>query len=158
MLKEPEKLKKIIYRIVIPAVALAAVLFALLAPPSLPLGNDYVLYPVDPEKGIVVLRAHGGKELAGPGVLRIWGNYPWVYGVSDDPEHAKFFLNMEDHKFSSFPADKGEFHEYSDFDRFLNEHGFTVEQTVGWKELYQQENSGKIRKTLKDLLRYRKIN
>ena len=129
--------RKIVLRILLPAVVLAAVLFALLSPPRFAMGDGYLFYPSDRTRGLSLILAPGGRPVLGPARIRLWGRYPWVYGTSDQPDSARFYLNLEDHSFHVFPeSGKDDSSGPDEFDRFLAEHGFSLSSAVSWAELY----------------------
>lgn len=139
----------LVYRILIPVVALAAILYAVFAPPSFQMGADYVFHSVSPERDLAVIQAPGGKTLLGPSVIRLWGKYPYVCGTTGMPDAPFFSLNMETHAFRTFSSEADE-----DFRHDLECAGCTVHEFVSLRELFAKDERSKQRRMLlRELLR-----
>ena len=98
----------------------AALLYALFSPPRFPLGDEYILAPVDAAMRNSVILEPGGRVLLGPSELRLWGRYPFVYGTETCAEGENhFILNMKDHSFRLFPASEKREDGKDEFEIFL---------------------------------------
>ena len=118
--------RRLFVRIAAVVIFAAALLYALFAPPRFPLGDEYLFSPADGSLRESMIIEPGGRILLGPSDIRLWGRYPWVYGTSDQPDSARFYLNLEDHSFHVFPeSGKDDSSGPDEFDRFLAEHGFS---------------------------------
>ena len=139
----------LVYRILIPVVALAAILYAVFAPPSFQMGADYVFHSVSPEHDLAVIQAPGGKTLLGPSVIRLWGKYPYVCGTTGIPDAPFFSLDMENHAFRTFESEEDE-----DFRHDLERAGCTADEFVSLRELFERDDRSKRRRMLlRELLR-----
>lgn len=138
-----------ICRVLIPAVALAAILYTVFAPPSFMMGQDYVFLSVSRKEDLAVIRAPGGKTLIGPSSIRLWGRYPYVCGRAGEADASFFSLNMETHDFRTFASEEDE-----DFHRSLEYAGCTTGDFISLHELSgKDEHSKRCRMMLRELLR-----
>lgn len=99
-----QKLNRIVFRILIPLLIVALVLYVLLAPKTIPLDQDYYLVGQE-------IKVSGGETVVGPGELLLWGEYPWVYGTIDG---KGFRIHLKDKKVEVFKSAEA-------YERFLVE-------------------------------------
>ena len=139
----------LVYRILIPAVVLAAILYVLFVPPSFSMGADYVFHPASGEEDLATIQAPGGRTLLGPSHIRLWGRYPYVCGSTGDPDAPVFSLNMESHDFRTFSSAGDE-----DFQADLRRAGCTEGDFISLHELFSRDGQAKERRLLlRELLR-----
>ena len=126
------KLNRIIFRVVIPIVATALVIYIFLAPKTIHLDEDYYLIGNQ-------IKVSGGETVAGPGELRFWGRYPWVYGTV----YGKGFrIDLKEKTVEHFKTPEA-------FERFLREEALDPALYVTPDEL---RGDGDRIRTLKDVL------
>lgn len=143
-----KKLNRIVFGVFAPILAAAALLFMFFAPPVFQIDGTYCL--AGSGEGSE-LRENGGSVLAGPGLVRIWGKYPWLFGTTGDPARPFFILNFGKKEFRAFSgaetAKPG-----NEFEVFLKRNGFSTEQCLSWDDLYRRPDGKKHRQQLKKLL------
>ena len=139
----------LVYRVLIPAVVLAAILYVFFVPPSFSMGADYVFHPASGGGDISTIQAPGGKTLLGPSHIRLWGRYPYVCGSTGNPDAPVFSLNMESHEFRTFSSA-----EDGDFQAALKHAGCTMDDFLSLRELFSRgERAKECRLLLRELLR-----
>ena len=111
----------------------AQILYAVFSPPRFPLGDEYLLSPAGRDMHNAMLIEPGGRVLLGPSDIRLWGRYPYVYGLEKGVQgERRFLLDMKEHTFRLFPPDDEE-----DFESVLQKNGFDMEDTVTLRELFK---------------------
>jgi len=118
----------------------AAVLYAVFSPPRFPLGDEYIFSPADRDMHKSMIIEPGGRVLLGPSDIRLWGRYPYVYGLEKSAQGEQFFiLDMKDHSLQVFPAreDGKEEENEDEFESFLEKNGFRMEYAISLHDLFQ---------------------
>lgn len=130
----------------------AAVLYAVFSPPRFPLGDEYIFSPADRDMHNAMIIEPGGRVLLGPSDIRLWGRYPYVYGLEKSAQGEQYFiLDMKDHSFRLFPVrEDGKEEDEDEFESFLGKNGFRMEHAVSLRELFQGPRE--LRMNLKQLL------
>ena len=96
----------------------------------------------------------GGRVILGPSDIRLWGRYPFLYGLEKGEDGEKrFLLDMKEHTIRFFPASgemEEEEEEEDEFEVFLRKNGFRLEDAVSLHDLFHGPRERRMR--LKQLL------
>ena len=130
------KLNRIIFRIVIPVLVVALLLYIFFAPKTIALDEDYYLVGQE-------IKVSGGEPVIGPGELVLWGAYPWVYGIVDG---KGFRIQLKEKEVERFKTPEA-------FERFLREEALDLTKCVTPEQLRRNSN---LQLSLKDALYHRK--
>ena len=131
-----QKLNRIIFRIVIPVLVAALVLFMIFSPKTIALDEDYYLAGQ-------TIKVSGGEPVIGPGELVLWGSYPWVYGTVDG---KGFRIDLKEKKVEVFKTPEA-------YERFLLEEALDPALCVTPENLRSNSN---LQLRLKEALYHRK--
>ncbi len=131
------RMNRIIFRIVAPVLGAALVIYACFSPSVIQLDDDYY-FAAD---GI---RVTGGTHAVGPGKVRLWGRYPWVYGTVDG---KGFAVNLKEAEVEIFASPEK-------YLRFLEEEKLNPVFCKTYQELSAKENTS-LRLSLKGALSVR---
>ena len=131
-----QKLNRIIFRVVIPVLIAALLLYIFLAPKTVALDEDYYLVGQE-------IKVSGGETVIGPGDLRLWGSYPWVYGTMDG---KGFRIQLKEKEVEIFKTPEA-------FERFLREEALDLTKCATPEQL---RNNSNMLLNLKDALYHRK--
>lgn len=131
-----QKLNRIVFRIVIPVLIAALVVYIFLAPKTIALNEDYYLVGQE-------IKVSGGETVIGPGDLLLWGEYPWVYGTID---RTGFRIDLEENTVEVFKTQEA-------YERFLREEALDPALCVTPEKLRQ---GGELQLRLKDALYHKK--
>lgn len=148
-MKGLEKTNRFVFGVFTPLLAAAALTFILLVPSSFPIDSDYSLAGSGEES---ILRENAGRVLAGPGIVRIGGKYPWLFGTAGkkgEPPRTFFILNLKKKEFRSFSAAEAA-RPGNEFSGFLARNNFSLDQCFSWDELYHHPDGKKRRRQLKE--------
>ncbi len=129
-----KKLNRIVLRVVAPVLGAALVVYACFSPAVFQLDEDYYFTAAG-------IRVSGGKTVVGPGEVRLWGRYPWVYGTVDG---KGFSVNLKTNDVEHFETEER-------YRRFLTEEQLNPALCRTWKELYA-DDAEDVRQSLKALL------
>ncbi len=132
-----KKMNRIVLRIIAPVLGAVLVVYALMSPPVFQLDEDYYFTANS-------IRVTGGQNVIGPGDVRLWGRYPWVYGTVDG---CGFSLNLKEKDAEVFESEEK-------FRRFLEEEQLNPALCKSWQELSASDASD-LRHALKALLQKR---
>ena len=135
------KIDRIVLRVVIPAAAAAAILYALFSPAVFQLDENYYFS----REGI---RVTGGDAVVAGRDIRLWGRYPWVYGERGGDA---FLLDLSGTKAEIFSSREREDPDCR-FHTVVRTQGLDLRLCRSWEDLFHSAEGKKLRMELKKAL------
>ena len=135
------KIDRFVLRIVIPAAAVAAILYALFSPAVFQLDENYYFS----REGI---RVTGGEAVVPGRDIRLWGRYPWVYGERGGDA---FLLNLDETKAEIFTESERKDPDCR-FHAVVRTQGLELGLCRSWEDLFESAEGKKLRTELKKAL------